>query len=125
MISPSGVIYEGRDGGEGVVGAHASWNNQPSLGIALIGNFNVDRPTDAQIKALITLITALAKKYNIDPEAKTQRHRKTTTTPYVSTFENYTVVGHRDVGPTACPGENLYSLLPAIRDSVETNLRTA
>lgn len=36
IISPGGIIYEGRSGGEGVVGAHATWNNQPSLGIALI-----------------------------------------------------------------------------------------
>lgn len=36
IISPGGVIYEGKAGGEGIVGAHASWNNTPSLGIALI-----------------------------------------------------------------------------------------
>lgn len=116
-------MYEGRAGGEGVIGAHASWNNQPSVGIALVGNFNIDKPTDAQLKALISLITALAHKYNIDPESKTDWHKKDSSYPYVSTFQNYTVVGHRDVGATACPGESLYKLLPAIRDSVENNLK--
>lgn len=123
IISPGGVIYEWRAWGEWVVWAHASWNNQPSLGIALIGNFNVDKPTDAQLKALIGLITALTKKYNIDPESKTDWHRRSNDYPYVSTFQNYTVVWHKDVGPTECPGENLYALLPAIRDSVENNLK--
>lgn len=103
MISPNGVVYEGKAGGEGVVGAHATWNNQPSVGIALIGNFNDDKPTDAQVATLIKLITALAQKYNIDPESTIDRHRKATTYPYVSTFQDYTVVGHRDVGATACP----------------------
>lgn len=70
------------------------------------------------------LITALAAKYNIDPESKTDRHRKSNSYPYVDTFQNYTLVGHRDVGATACPGENLYKLLPAIRDRVEVNLKT-
>lgn len=27
------------------------------------------------------------------------------------------------MGPTECPGTNLYALLPAIRDSVENNLQ--
>ncbi len=34
------------------------------------------------------------------------------------------MVGHRDVGATACPGENLYKLLPAIRDRVDMNLKS-
>ncbi len=123
IISPGGVVYEGKAGGEGIIGAHATWNNQQSIGIALIGNFNDEQPTDAQIKTLIRLITSLAQKYNIDPESKTDWHKKMTAYPYVSTFQNYTVVGHRDVGATACPGENLYKLLPAIRDSVVNNLK--
>jgi len=45
-------------------------------------------------------------------------HRKISSAPYVGTFQNFAVASHRDVGATACPGENLYKLLPAIRDRI-------
>lgn len=125
IISPGGVIYEGRSGGEGVVGAHATWNNQPSVGIALVGNFNVDQPKQAQIDSLVKLITALAKKYGINPMSQVDYHKKSASYPYVATFKNYALASHKDVGPTACPGENLYKLLPAIRDRVATSLVSA
>lgn len=104
------------------MGAHATRNNQPSVGIALIGNFEVDKPTDAQIEALIKLSTALAAKYKIDPSSMIDYHRKTSSAPYVSTFQNYSLASHRDVGATSCPGENLYDLLPAIRDRVKIGI---
>lgn len=104
------------------MGAHATWNNQPSVGIALIGNFEVDRPTDAQINALVKLSTAIAAKYKIDPNSMIDYHRKISTSPYVSTFQNYALASHRDVGPTSCPGKNLYDLLPAIRDRVKLGI---
>ncbi len=118
VISPGGVIYEGRSGGEWVVGAHATRNNQPSVGIALIGNFQVDQPTDAQIEALISLSTALAAKYKIDPMVQVEYHKSSSSYPYVATLTNFAIAGHRDVGATACPGEQLYKLLPAIRDRI-------
>ena len=88
----------------------------------MIGNFQTDKPTDAQINALVKLSTALAAKYKIDPTSMIDYHRKITTSPYVSTFQNFAMAGHKDVGPTACPGENLYKLLPAIRDRVKTGI---
>lgn len=118
VISPGGVIYEWRSGGEWVVGAHATWNNQPSVGIALLGNFQIDQPTDAQINALIKLTAALAAKYRIDPMLQLEYHKKSSFSPYVTSFMNFAMAGHRDVWATACPGENLYKLLPAIRDRV-------
>ena len=33
-----------------------------------------------------------------------------------------TIVGHRDVNSTDCPGKNLYKLLPEIRDDVTLQL---
>lgn len=124
VISPGGIIYEGRSGGEGIVGAHATWNNQPSVGIALIGNFEVDKPTDAQINALIRLSAALAAKYKIDPMVQVEYHKKSSVSPYVTSFNNFALAGHRDVWATACPGENLYKLLPAIRDRVVLSTKT-
>lgn len=86
-----------------MVGAHATWNNQASVGIALIGNFQTDQPTQAQIDALVKLSTALAAKYKINPMNMVDYHKKITAYPYVSSFQNFAVAGHRDVGATACP----------------------
>ncbi|MFA6256425.1 MAG: N-acetylmuramoyl-L-alanine amidase [Candidatus Absconditabacterales bacterium] len=124
VIDPFGNIYEGRAGGAGVVGAQTAWNNTPSIGISLMGNFNVNVPTDASLKSLVNLTTALAKKYKINPKATTTYFKKSSEPPYLEAYQNYTIVGHKDAGVTACPGINLYNLLPEIRDQVSKNITT-
>ena len=83
-----------------------------------MGNFDKQEPTAEQIKSLISLITALSKKYNIDPTAKTEYHKVITDAPYMKSIEAGTIAGHKDVGVTSCPGKNLYSFLPTLRDQV-------
>jgi len=123
LIDPAGNIYEGRAGGEWVVWAHASWNNTSTVGISLMGNFNIQPPTDEQLQALVALTTALAKKYNIDPNAKVSYFKKADWPPYMTTVTSYAVAGHKDDGQaTACPGTNLYKLLPDIRTRIKQNL---
>lgn len=122
LIDPFGNIYEGRAGGEDVVATHAAWNNSPSIGIALMGNFEVQNPTDKQKAALVKLLTALSAKYNIDPEGKVSYHRTSKVDPYLETRVDYAIAGHTDAGFTACPGEHLYELLPSIRTQVKKNL---
>ena len=126
IIDPFGNIYEGRAGGPGTVGAHAARNNTSSIGISLMGNFNIQKPTDAQLQALVLLSTALAKKYHIDPTAKVSYFKPTDRPPYVTTVTSYALAGHRDDGQaTSCPGTNLYSLLPQIRLQVRDGLVSA
>jgi len=68
-------------------GAHckAGGMNHKGIGIALVGNFNKERPTPAQIDSLILLVKVLTEFYNIPPDH---------------------VLGHRDVpgARTDCPG---------------------
>lgn len=124
VIDRQGRIYEGRwarnyaagevHSGEstaeqGVVGAHARGHNHGSVGIALLGNFSGSQhPTPAAIEALISLLAWKADRHGIDPEGSTS-------------FPN--VAGHRQVGSTTCPGDNLLSRLPEIRR--KTALRIA
>ncbi len=124
VIDPLWNVYEGRAGGAGTVGAHTAWNNTPSVGISLMGNFNEEVPTDASLQALVKLATALAKKYKIDPKATTTYFKKSDQTPYLKAYQNYTIAGHEDAGVTSCPGTNLYTLLPEIRDQVSQKLTT-
>ena len=61
-----------------------------------MGNFNVNVPTDASLKSLVALTTALAKKYKINPKATTTYFKKSSVVPYVQAYTNYTVARHQD-----------------------------
>jgi hypothetical protein len=61
-----------------------------------MGNFNVNTPTDASLKSLVALTTALAKKYKINPKATTSYFKKSTEAPYLKSYTNYTIAGHED-----------------------------
>jgi hypothetical protein len=41
LIDPDGVLYEGRAGGDGVLGAHFSGVNSGTMGVALMGTYSV------------------------------------------------------------------------------------
>jgi hypothetical protein len=105
IIDQQGNIYEGRAGGDSVVGAHAGRGNHGSIGIAVLGNYQDGEPPEAVVKSLTALIKEKATLHNIDTEGSS-----------VFRGENYpNVMGHRDVMTTACPGEKLYAMLPLIK----------
>lgn len=118
LIDPYGNIYEGRAGGDSVVWAHTNWNNTPSIGISLMGNFDEQKPTAEQVKSLVALVTALSKKYDIDPTSTAEYHKVSTEAPYMKTNKAWAIAGHKDAWVTSCPGKNLYSLLPKLKDMV-------
>ncbi len=105
IIDQQGNIYEGRYGGEMVVGAHAGRGNHGSIGIAVLGNFQDEDPPEAVVTALTALIKEKAQKYNIDTEGDD-----------LFRGENYpNIMGHREIMSTACPGDKLFELLPLVR----------
>jgi hypothetical protein len=87
-----------------------------------MGNFEETQPTQAQVDALTNLLTALAKKYHIDPNATETYFQPSSTAPYVTVKTLPTIVGHGDIAATRCPGEHLHSLLPFIRSEVAKRL---
>lgn len=62
-IDNKGVIYEGRD--IHVRGAAVAGHNTGTLSIVVMGNFEIDQPTDSQLAALQTLIDWLTTRYRI------------------------------------------------------------
>lgn len=92
LIDPDWVIYEGRN--LRIRGAHVQGFNTGSVGIVLIGNFNVEEPTRAQIDSLAGLVDYLRYTYEIR---------------YLAGHKDYP-----DQSPdgTECPGDHLYPLLP-------------
>jgi len=114
LIDPLGNIYEGRYGGEMVIGAHAACYNNGTIGIALIGNYEDNEVPEPALQALMSLIASKSKQYGIDPAGTGSFRGKT--------LPN--VMGHKDVRPTSCPGTNLYNLLPTVRNRVSIALRS-
>lgn len=87
-------------------GAHAKTPdnrfNEYGIGICLVGNFDIDRPTAAQLKSLAKLTAFLMNRYHIPPDR---------------------VIGHRDTKATDCPGRNVN--LATIRRMAEQDLAQA
>jgi N-acetylmuramoyl-L-alanine amidase len=92
-----------------VIGAHAYGDNQQSVGYALTG---MNDCTDAQVDTFVQVCAAQCKK----TKAKDTRDGVL----WLVTPE--TILGHRDVDPTDCPGDNLYHRLPEIRARVAAYL---
>jgi hypothetical protein len=114
VIDQQGNIYEGRYGGDGVVGAHAGGANIGSIGIAVLGNYQTDAIPQKALDSLESLIKIKAEKYGIDPTGSS-----------VFRGENLpNIMGHRDVMATSCPGEKLYALLPAIRSQIKGTFKS-
>ena len=117
LIAPDGVIYEGRAGGNGAIGAHFSCRNSNTIGVALLGTFTSVPPTEPALASLERLLGEIATKNDIDPSA-TLRHPS-------SGLNLPTILGHRDGNVpaatctvTECPGNVLYSMLPALRSDL-------
>lgn len=106
LVDEDGKIYEGKSGGKFVVGGHAYCNNIGTIGIALLGNFDVEKPTQNQLKALQWLLEDLAETYDIDLDEQVTHHGK----------KMEPIVGHRDLVSTDCPGYYVYGSLSQIRN---------
>jgi len=112
LIDEEGKIYEGREGGRAVVSGHAYCNNVGTIGIALLGNFELEAPTAKQTTALQTLLLRLADEYSLDLARSTQFHGKTFTSP---------IVRHKDLLSTSCPGYYLADAFGQVVQNAKSN----
>ncbi|MDE2512358.1 MAG: N-acetylmuramoyl-L-alanine amidase, partial [Elusimicrobia bacterium] len=99
LIDGSGRVIEGRPAE--TLGAHAGGANQDNIGIAMMGDFNRQKPTPAQIESLTRLVSFLAIKYGQNPS------RAGFLEP------------HRHYDQTDCPGKNMMAILAALRQKVD------
>jgi hypothetical protein len=129
LIDEQGRIYEGRYSreyepgeehlaedlaGNIVRGGHARDFNDGTVGIALLGNFQNRQPTNAARNALEKLLAWKLERHGLDPLGAS-----TYTNPILghTKFLN-NISGHRNVNPTACPGNAFYPKFPGLRHDV-------
>jgi hypothetical protein len=92
-----------------VQGAHAYGHNAETVGYCLTG---MNDCTDAQVETLIQVCAAQCKKARA---GDTRDGVLWLVTPD-------SILGHRDVDPTDCPGDALYARLPEVRRRVAAYL---
>ncbi|MBO2461328.1 N-acetylmuramoyl-L-alanine amidase [Actinomadura sp. LCR2-06] len=108
-ISRGGAVMEGRNrslasirAGELVKGAQVLHNNDHTLGIENEGNYMRTAVPGRLWASLMEVCVWLCREYDLDPAEA--------------------IVGHRDFNQTSCPGDVLYSRLPALRRAVADRL---
>ncbi len=104
LIDPQGNVYEGRFGGQRVVGGHTLGYNYGSLGIAMIGTYTDHTISGDARTALLALIKA--KAGDLDPTGKGF---------FVDRDNLPNIMGHRGMTQTSCPGDSFYPTMNNVR----------
>lgn len=101
LIDGAGRIVEGRH--PDIMGAHVKGANENNIGIALLGDYNKDKPTPAQIESLRRLVSYLALKYRTDPRQKGF------------------LEPHKHYNDTDCPGKNVVAILQQLGKDIDND----
>ncbi len=94
VVDRAGRVWEGRP--IRYQGAHVRDNNEHNVGLMLLGNFNLQRPTDAQLESMGAMVRYLRATYR------------------VSLRRVYT---HKEIRPTSCPGRYLQAKVGSMRSN--------
>ncbi|NLG26406.1 MAG: SpoIID/LytB domain-containing protein, partial [Chloroflexi bacterium] len=105
VVDANGVIYEGRAGGAGVIGAHTALFDAATVGVALLGDLHTSPPPQAQQDGLVALLAYLCATNNWSPLGTVSLLSRTLPV----------IMAHRDCADTVCPGDAAVDLLPALR----------
>ena len=108
LVDRFGRIWEGRYGGvdRPVVGAHTLGYNDDAFAGSAIGNFDIVRPPSRVVRAFARLFAWKLSLHGVRANATHQ---------WITKRYLNAILGHRDVGQTACPGRYLYAKIPRIR----------
>ena len=94
VIDRAGTLWQGRS--IRWQGAHVKYRNEGNVGVLVMGNFEIQRPTAAQIATLERVVRDLRRTYKV-PQSKVYTHRE-----------------WPDAG-TLCPGRHLQSRVESLR----------
>ncbi|TVQ81299.1 MAG: N-acetylmuramoyl-L-alanine amidase [Phycisphaeraceae bacterium] len=92
IIDPAGRVWQGRP--LNWQGAHVAGQNPGNLGICVLGNYDLQRPNQAQLSTVENFVTQQMQRYRINVRR---------------------VYTHRELDATACPGQHLQPRFVAMR----------
>jgi hypothetical protein len=136
IVDRFGTVWEGRTNSMyyGVIGGHAKGFNTGSIGIALLGQYQPGASPRAapvspsQYDGLRRLLTWKFAWQGIDAHLDIDVTSLCTpnpgeppsvcSIPAGAVVRIHTIIGHRDIDPTACPGDFAYGVIPSLFDPV-------
>ncbi len=121
LVDKYGGIWEGRAGGmdRPVIGAHAAGFNTNTVGVSVIGDYTQTSPTAASNEAVARVAGWKLFLGNQEPLATSNFTSGGGPRFPAGTVVNLpNIVGHSDVGSTACPG-SVHAALGAIRQRAQ------
>ncbi len=123
VVDRFGRLWEARAGGidEAVMGSHAQGYNSQTTGIANLGTFTSVPQSDAAIGAMARLIRWKLGNHGVRTGGTvklTSAGGASARYPYGDRRRFQRILGHRDTGVTACPGDQLYFQRSELRERV-------
>lgn len=139
VVDRFGRIWEGRAGGvdRGIIGGHAKGFNTGSVGVVLLGQHHPGAsPPSASVApaardAVVNLLRWKFALHGVDARARVSVTSQCDTStgpcryPAGRVVALPTIVGHRDVQLTACPGDLAQPIVSAIRGTVADVVNTS
>ena len=92
IIDRLGQLWQGRN--LSFQGAHVKHHNAHNLGVMVLGNFDRQNPTRAQMTSLRNTLTTLMRQYHVPINR---------------------IYTHQEISPTACPGRSLQPQVALLR----------
>jgi hypothetical protein len=130
VVDRFGTIWEARTGGvdQPVIGGHAKGFNTWTVGVAILGQHQSGAspsaavPTSATMASVQALVGWKLGLHGVDPRGTTWLKNDSSggvmKFPFNAWVEVPTVVGHRDLGVTSCPGSHTVPFLPGMREAL-------
>ncbi len=82
-------------------GAHVKDQNEHNIGVLVMGNFDKQSPSQAQVVTMQKFVAELRRKYKVTASPSVRRSNVRT---------------HQEWNPTACPGKRLQPIIAGIRN---------
>lgn len=126
VVDRFGTIWEARSGGadQPVIGGHAKGFNTWTVGVAVLGNHHTAAaPSAAAVASVEALAGWKLSLHGVDPLGRNWLQNRSSRPPHKfperSWVQMPAIVGHRDLGLTACPGSLLYPRVPLMREALQ------
>lgn len=135
IVDRFGTIWEARTGSLAgpVIGGHTRGFNSTTVGIALLGHHHPARtsagtgvqPSAAALAAVRQVASWKLASHGVDPGGRTWLRNRADTSPLRLAGNEWhyvpTIVGHRDLGVTSCPGDLAYGHVHSLGSEIQAS----